>query len=311
MKVLFAGSPETATGTLQAIVDRGHTVVGVLTQPAKPVGRKRVLTPTPVALLAERLGLLVATPNSAAEVLDQVRAWQPDVAIVVAYGRILNQAALDAIAGGWWNVHFSLLPRWRGATPVQHALLAGDSETGVTLFRIVPELDAGPIASTLVYPIQPDDTAQTLLSALAQAAQPLVLSLLDERERGEVVTAPQVGEPSFAPKLASSEGALDPSQPSEQLYARYRAVTPEPGAFLIRADDGSRVKLLGAHLDPTLDSGLGSLPAGAVHHTSAGVLLETSTTPLVLDVVQPAGKNVMAAADWLRGVPPGVGFRAP
>ena len=306
MRVLFAGSPEVALPTLQAIHSSRHALVGVLSQPARPVGRKKVLTPTAVARHCEASEIPLATPNSAVELREAVGAWEPDIAIVIAYGRILGQEELALVPKGWWNVHFSLLPRWRGAAPVPYALAEGDSETGLSIFRIEEGLDTGPIAASLAHPIAPHDTSQTLLTKLSELAPDPVLELLDQAEAQDVVTEPQRGTPSYAPKPSGDVGELTFSDPAGVLYNRYRAWRDEPGCFVRRDDNGQRVKIMSAWVDPDH----GALRPGELAPVREGVAVGTSTTALILSKVQPAGKAVMDAGDWLRGLPGGIQLRA-
>lgn len=302
MKVLFAGSPDVALPTLRALHQSDHTVVGVLTQPPAPVGRKQVLVPTAVGSYAVEHGLPVQTPATSAELLDAVTTFSPDVAIVVAYGRILDTQALESISGGWWNVHFSLLPRWRGAAPVQHAILAGDAETGVTLFRIVPELDAGPVAAAIAHQVNPHDTSGTLLQKLSLVAPGLVLAFLNQGDPADATLTDQVGEPIYAPKFPTGFGHLDLRLEVAEVYRHFRAVTPEPGAFLIREDTGAMVKVLSGWVDPDFHP----LEPGELLRAPVGILVGTGSVPLVLERVHPAGKKPMAATDWFRGLPEGV-----
>ena len=302
MKVLFAGSPDVALPTLRALHESDHSIVGVLTQPPAPVGRKQVLVPTAVGLFAAEHGWPVRTPRTSAELHSAVAEFSPDVAIVVAYGRILDTKALESVPGGWWNVHFSLLPRWRGAAPVQHSILAGDTETGVTLFRIVEELDAGPVTVAVAHPVNAHDTSGTLLQKLSAIAPSLVLGFLDQ---GDPVSAPltdQMGEPSFAPKFPTGFGHLDLRMDVGELYRHFRAVTPEPGAYVIREDSGAVVKVLSGWVDPDFHP----LEPGELLKAPVGILVGTGSVPFVLERVQPAGKKPMAAEDWFRGLPEGV-----
>lgn len=302
MRILFAGSPSVALPTLRALIKDGHNIVGVLSQPAKPVGRSRVITPTEVVQFAQAQQLPVFTPNTPEE-LDQVLALsQPDIAIVLAYGRILPPSALAAIPLGWWNIHFSLLPRWRGAAPVQHALLAGDETTGISLFRIVAELDAGPVFDSSEHPVAPHDTSGSLLEKLSQLAPALVEKLLGAAKNGHPPVTDQAGESSVAPKFSSDAGVLALSVSAAEVYRQFRAVTPEPGATLRRSDNQAVVKILRCweHRDASrLDPGELLVAAGEL-------LLGTASTALVLDEVQPAGKRAMPGVDWFRGLPPGV-----
>lgn len=302
MKVLFAGSPDVALPALRALHQSDHTVVGVVTQPPAPVGRKQVLVPTAVGSYALEHGLPVRTPATSAELVDAIAEFSPDVAIVVAYGRILDSASLESIQGGWWNVHFSLLPRWRGAAPVQHAILAGDTESGVTLFRIVPELDAGPVAAGVAHPVNPHDTSGTLLQKLSLVAPGMVLDFLNQGHPADARLTEQVGEATYAPKFPPGFGHLDLRLEVPEVYRHFRAVTPEPGAFLIRGDTGTVVKVLSGWVDPDFHP----LAPGELLKAPVGILVGTGSVPFVLERVHPAGKKPMAATDWFRGLPEGV-----
>jgi methionyl-tRNA formyltransferase len=302
MKVLFAGSPDAALPTLRALHDSAHTVVGVLTQPPAPVGRKQVLVPTAVGAFATEHGIAVRTPRTSREVLDAVREFSPEIAIVVAYGRILAAEALESVPGGWWNVHFSLLPRWRGAAPAQQAILAGDTETGVTLFRIVEELDAGPVTAAVSHPVNAYDTSGTLLQKLSAVAPSVVLGFLDHGDPALAPLIEQRGEPSFAPKFPPGFGHLDLRTDVDELYRHFRAVTPEPGAYVIREDTGAVVKVLSGWVDPDFHR----LEPGELLKAPVGILVGTGSVPFVLERVHPAGKKPMAAQDWFRGLPEGV-----
>lgn len=306
MRVVFAGSPAVALPTLRAIAESSHDLVGVLTQPARPVGRKRVLSETPVAALAGDWGIPVATPDSPEGVLDAVARWNPEIAIVVAYGRLLGEAERASVPGGWWNVHFSLLPRWRGAAPVPYAIAAGDTTTGITVFRIEEGLDTGMVAATVSHPIAPHDTTPTLLAKLAEAAPAAVLAMLRDAQSESLSLTAQLGEPTLAPKPSPEVGELVWSESASDLYNLVRAWGHEPGCYAIRADNDQRVKVLKAW--PEADSA--GLKPGALLAHPDGVLVGTGTAPLVLSRVQPAGKAEMDARDWWRGLPGGVSFRA-
>ena len=306
MRVVFAGSPAVAVPTLRILAESDHELVGVLTQPPRPVGRKRLITETPVSLVAQELGVPVATPDSAEGLVETVGRWSPDIAIVVAYGRMLRERERDSVPGGWWNVHFSLLPRWRGAAPVPHALAAGDTETGLTIFRIEEGLDTGVVARAVPHPIAPHDTTSTLLAKLANVTPTAVLGVLDDFQSGSLSTADQKGEPTYAPKPAPEVGELRWSISAEQLYNSLRAWSEEPGCFATRADNDQRVKILRAW--PEADT-VGP-PPGDLRAHPEGVLVGTGTVPLVLERVQPAGKSDMDAGDWWRGLPDGARFRA-
>ncbi|MBT4908598.1 MAG: methionyl-tRNA formyltransferase [Microbacteriaceae bacterium] len=302
MRVLFAGSPDAALPCLRALVEAGVQVVGVLTQPARPVGRKRVLTPTPVEFFANEQGLAVFTPSSPEETSAALKACSPDVAIVVAYGRLLDQTALEALPQGWWNVHFSLLPRWRGAAPVAHAIVQGDRETGISLFRLEKGLDTGPIASMSRVPIAAQDTTGTLLTKLAARAPAMVLELLADLASQSVSLSEQTGDVTLAPKPLSEDGKIVWSQPWERVYQQFRAMTPEPGAYAQRSDTSDRVNIL----EMTPATGEAAMAPGSLRVGDEGILVGTASDPVTLRMVKPAGKNQMKAVDWFRGLPNGV-----
>lgn len=306
MRVVFAGSPAVAVPTLRSLVNSDHEVVGVLTQPARPVGRKRLLTQTPVAVAAEECGIPLATPDSTDGVVEAIDRFRPDIAIVVAYGRMLGARERDSVPGGWWNVHFSLLPRWRGAAPVPYAIAAGDTETGLTVFRIDEGLDTGPVATSVPHPIAPHDTTSTLLGKLGDVAPAAVLSVLDDAQSGSLVPTDQRGDPTYAPKPTSEVGELRWIDSADQVYNSLRAWGEEPGCFATRVDNDQRVKIGRAWPEPDTAS-----PApGELRLHPEGVLVGTGTGPLVLARVQPVGKPEMDAGDWWRGLPEGVRFRA-
>jgi methionyl-tRNA formyltransferase len=240
-------------------------------------------------------------------VLDAVKEFSPDVAIVVAYGRILDTQALESVAGGWWNVHFSLLPRWRGAAPVQFTVLAGDTETGVTLFRIVEELDAGPVTAAVAHPVNAYDTSGTLLQKLSLVAPGLVMDFLNQGNPATASATEQIGEATYAPKFPHHFGQLDLRMEMGELYRHFRAVTPEPGAYLIRQDNGTVVKVLSGWPDPDFHP----LEPGELLKAPLGILVGTGGVPFVLERVHPAGKKPMAATDWFRGLPEGVRIDVP
>lgn len=296
MRIVFAGTPAVALPSLEAVAAR-HEVVAVITREDAPLGRKRVLTPSPVAEAAERLGLPVIKANRLGDdVTERIAALQPDLGVVVAYGGLVREPLLSLPRLGWVNLHFSLLPRWRGAAPVQRAVIAGDAETGAAVFHLVPELDAGDVYAELRRAIGPDETAGELLSALAEEGAALLADTADALAAGTAVATPQAGEVTLAPKLTLEDARLDLSEPAERVYARLRGVTPEPGAFVLL--EGERFKV---HEARTTD-GEEPVAPGAIELRGKRVLVGTGTAPLELVTVQPAGKRAMAAADWLRGV---------
>lgn len=295
MRIVFAGTPAVAIPSLEAVAAR-HEVVAVVTREDAPLGRKRVLTPSPVADAAERLGLPVIKANRLREeVTERIRDLAPDLGVVVAYGGLVREPLLSLPRLGWVNLHFSLLPRWRGAAPVQHAVIAGDTETGAAVFRLVPELDAGDVYAELRRPIGPEETAGELLEALAVDGAALLADTADALAAGTAVATPQQGDVALAPKLALDDARLDFTEPADRVHARLRGVTPEPGAFALL--DGERFKVLAARRA----DGESPLPPGRLEARDRRIVVGTATEPLELVTVQPAGKRAMAAADWMRG----------
>ncbi|WP_158864414.1 methionyl-tRNA formyltransferase [Leifsonia sp. AG29] len=300
MRLVFAGTPAVAVPSLEAVAAR-HDVVAVITREDAPLGRKRVLTPSPVAGAAEALGLTVIKANRLGdEVTERVAALEPELGVVVAYGGLVREPLLSLPRHGWVNLHFSLLPRWRGAAPVQRAVMAGDTETGAAVFRLVRELDAGDVFSELRRPIGPDETAGELLEALSVSGADLLADTVDALADGTAMAEPQAGEPVLAPKLTIDDARLDLAQPAERVYARLRGVTPEPGAFVLLG--GDRFKIHAARLAADDEP----RAPGAVALRGDRVLMGTGTHPLELITVQPAGKRAMPAADWYRGAGEGV-----
>ncbi|GAA2173364.1 methionyl-tRNA formyltransferase [Agrococcus versicolor] len=294
MRIVFAGSPEAAVPSLEALA-AVHDVALVVTRAASPQGRRRVLTPTPVAAAAERLGLPVLEANRLdADATERIVATGAALGVVVAYGGLVREPLLSAPEHGWINLHFSLLPAYRGAAPVQRALVAGEHETGVSVFRLVPELDAGPIVRMEASPVPPLATAGDLLAQLAASGAGVLVEAVDAIADGTAVFVEQVGEPSFAPKLALADGLLRLDEPAPAVLSRFRGVTPEPGAHVLLA--GERVKVLGLSR-----SAADPLPAGTARLVGRDAVLGTASSPLALGQVQPAGGRPMAAADWLRG----------
>jgi methionyl-tRNA formyltransferase len=299
MRLVFAGTPAPAIPALEALLASHHEVAAVVTRPDAPAGRGRRVEPSPVARLARSEGIEVLTPRSARdpEFLDRLRAIGPDCCPVTAYGALLPQSALDIPPHGWVNLHFSVLPAWRGAAPVQHALLHGDDVTGAATFHIVKELDAGPVYGVLTEPVRPRDTAGDLLDRLSISGAQLLADTLDGIESGLVRAVPQPDEGvSYAPKLTPEDAHVDWGLPAVAIDRLIRACTPEPGPWTEFA--GARLKL--GPVDPELDGP--HLAPGELFVTRNSVLAGTATEPVRLGTVQPPGKRPMAAADWARGL---------
>ncbi len=297
MRVLFAGTPAVAVPSLDALVQAGFDVVAVLTRPDAPVGRKRVLTPSPVAARAAELGIeVIHAARVDAEATARIAAVNPDVAAIVAYGGLVPPAALAIPRHGWINLHFSLLPAWRGAAPVQRAVMAGDDVTGAVTFLLEEGLDTGPVFGTLTESVGPEDTAGELLERLSHSGAVLLAQTLSAIESGKASAQPQTGEVSLAPKLALEDGRLNWNHPALAIGRQARGVTPEPGAWTLL--DGQRVKLEPVRLRPDVTA----LAPGALSLQGKSVLVGTGSHAVELTRIQPAGKKMMAAADWARGM---------
>ncbi|MBI5161792.1 MAG: methionyl-tRNA formyltransferase [Micrococcales bacterium] len=295
LRLVFAGSPAAAVPSLRALAAGRHPIAAVLTREDSPQGRRRILTPTPVARAAEELGLRVIRADRLAPVTDELIALDADLGVVVAYGALIREPLLSAPRLGWINLHFSLLPRWRGAAPVQRAIIAGDDRTGSSVFRLEPELDAGPILGVELQAVGRHSTAGQLLDSLATSGAGLLTRVVDALADGTAVADEQQGAPTFAPKLTIEDGRIDWTRPAAEIAARIRGVTPEPGAFT--EVGGDRVKILAA----APATGLAPLRAGVVESRGGRVVAGTADVPLELIEVQPAGRRAMPAADWLRG----------
>lgn len=296
MRLAFAGTPPVAVPALRALATTDHELSSVITRVDAPQGRRRVLTPSPVAIAAEELGLRVHKASRLdAAVTERIAHEAPDLGVIVAYGGLVREPLLSLPKHGWINLHFSLLPKWRGAAPVQRALMAGDTVTGASVFRLVAELDAGPVFADEEYEIPEGATAGQVLDALAERGGPLLTRVIDMIADGTARAREQVGEPSFAPKLGLADGAVDWSTDAAVVLARIRGVTPEPGAHT--TVDGARVKILSAR--PAAEP---HLAPGRLAASGRAVLVGTATEAVELVTVQPAGKPAMAAGDWWRGL---------
>lgn len=301
MRLVFAGTPEVAVPALDAIVASRHDLVGVVTRPDAPSGRGRKLLASPVAQRAEQLGVPVLKPEHPRDPEFQIalRALEPDCCAVVAYGALLPQSALDIPVHGWVNLHFSVLPSWRGAAPVQHAIWAGDEVSGATTFRIVKELDAGPTFGLMTETIRPNDTAGDLLARLAEGGAGLLVLTLDGIEDGSLEAREQPEEGlSFAPKILVEHAEVDWTEPATAVDRRIRACTPGPGAW--STHEGERIKI-GPVTSPEVQPEV-PLPPGILEVSKFHVLVGTGTRAVRLTDVKAFGKKQMPAADWARGV---------
>lgn len=299
MRVVFAGTPEVAVPALNAIAESPHEIVAVITRPDAPAGRGRKLTPSPVAQRAEELGLPVLKPEHPRDpdFQAELRALDPDCCPVVAYGALLPQSALDIPKHGWVNLHFSLLPEWRGAAPVQHSIWAGDEFTGATTFRIEAGLDSGPTFGVMTERIRPTDTAGDLLTRLAEGGSALLVATLDGIADGAIEAREQPTDGiTLAPKISVDDARVDWTEPAVGVDRRIRACTPGPGAWTTLDDE--RVKL-GA---VTIEEGADRLAPGEILVGKNHVLVGTASDPVRLGDLKAFGKKQMRAADWARGV---------
>lgn len=302
MRLVFAGTPAVAIPSLTALADSDHEITAVVTREDAPLGRKRVLTPSPVADAAAARGIRVIKANRLNETATaEIAALQPDLGVIVAYGGLVREPLLSTPRLGWINLHFSLLPRWRGASPVQRAVIAGDAETGAAVFQLVAELDAGAVFGSFSTAIPADATSGSLLDALSLSGAELLLRVVDELAAGTATAIEQTGDVTLAPKLVIDDARIDWNAPADAVFNRLRGVTPEPGAFTVIGD--SRFKLLeAAPVSAQVVGEIPTLPAGIIREHDKKVLIGTATEPLELLRVQPAGKNPMNAIDWWRGV---------
>lgn len=296
MRLVFAGTPAVAVPSLRALSSGPHEIAAVVTRSDAPLGRKRVLTPSPVAQAADELGLpVIKADRLDADATARIAALEPQLGVIVAYGGLVREPLLSMPERGWINLHFSLLPRWRGAAPVQRALIAGDAVTGASVFQLVAALDAGDVFAEERYEVPPGSTSADVLEALADIGAPLLARVVDAIAGGSAVAVPQEGEATLAPKLTLEDGALDFTRDAVSLLHQIAGVTPEPGAHT--TFDGARFKVLRAAASDSPP-----VPPGRVAASGKEVVVGTGTSPLRLETVQPAGKGAMNAGDWFRGL---------
>lgn len=300
MRVLFAGTPQVAVASLDQLVNDGFDVVAVLTREDAPIGRKRVMTPSPVAARAAELGIEIIHANRIDEVTqERIAALSADIAAIVAYGGLVPEKALGIPRLGWVNLHFSLLPAWRGAAPVQHSIMTGDDVTGAVTFQLEKGLDTGPVFGTLTEAIDPADTAGELLGRLAVSGSVLLSQTLSGLDTGALRGIPQQGEGSYAHKLTLVDGKIDWNAPALAIRRKINGTTPDPGAWTEL--EGQRFKI--GPLLPATD--VDGLAPGQVEITAGKqprVVVGTGSHGVELVQVQPPGKKMMNAADWARGI---------
>jgi len=297
VRCVFAGTPDVAAVALADLLASHHEVIAVLTRPDAPAGRGRAVAASPVAVLAREAGIELLQPASLreADVLARLAELAPDVAPIVAYGGLVPPAALAIPLHGWVNLHFSLLPAWRGAAPVQHAIWRGDDITGASTFALEEGLDTGPVYGTLTERIRPEDTSGDLLGRLAEAGSGLLLATLDAIESGTAHPVPQAGEPSLAPKITVDDARVRWDVPAVGVDRQVRACTPAPGAWTTCR--GERLAI-----GPVTLADDAGLAPGRLRVGKRDVLVGTATQPVRLGWVRAAGKREMAAADWARGL---------
>lgn len=322
MRLVFAGTPQAAVPSLEALLASSHTVAAVLTRPDAPAGRGRQVRQSAIAERARESGIEVLQPGRPSDPAFQARLREiaPDCCPVTAYGALIPGEALRIPRHGWVNVHFSVLPAWRGAAPVQHAILHGDEIAGATTFRLVSELDAGPVFGVVTEPVRADDTAGDLHARLAVSGAELLVATMDGIESGELEARPQPhGGISYAPKLGRADARVNWKLPAHAVDRLIRACTPAPGPWTTLS--GTTLKLGPVTLTGPLVSGAPAGSAGSARAGTAGgpadapdlapgqvrvvgqqVFAGTGTTPVRLGNVQPEGKRMMPAADWIRGI---------
>jgi methionyl-tRNA formyltransferase len=310
MRLIFAGTPHIAVPTLEALLASDHEVVAVLTQPDARGKRGKTLHPSPVKAAAIEHGIQVLTPERASdpEVVAQIAGLNADAAAVVAYGQILKPALLDAVRIAWVNLHFSLLPQWRGAAPVQRAIMAGDDVSGASTFIIEQGLDTGPVIGTLTETIRPRDTSGDLLERLGRAGAPLMVQSLSALESGQASPLPQGADGvSYAHKLSRDDAYVRWDLASHVVDRQIRGCSPAPGSWTT-LPDGTVAKLGPVTVVPDAESTVpGQIRVGDEVVDAAGssgkdaVLVGTGTHPVALSWIAPAGKKPMKASEWWRG----------
>ena len=300
LKFVFAGTPEAALPSLKNLISSQHEVMAVITQPPAKSGRGREMRCSPVHELALSQGIDVLHPETVRDLDSVLRTLKPDVIPVVAYGQLIPETMLTIPEHGWINLHFSLLPQWRGAAPVQHSIWHGDSITGATTFRIDKGMDTGPILGQVTHTIDPRDTSGVLLASLADSGSHLLRQTLDALETGSIRAIPQQHDlATFAPKISKADSRIDWRSPAIEIDRRIRAMTPTPGAWTMidTGEDGTPISIA-----PTLIDRDVVLEPGVISVVGKSVFVGSATYALELSQVKPAGKKFMDATDWLRGL---------
>ncbi|MGY9079631.1 MAG: methionyl-tRNA formyltransferase [Candidatus Nanopelagicales bacterium] len=300
MKLVFAGTPDVALPALETLISSEHDVLAVITQPPARAGRGRELQPSPVHAVADKYGIKALYPDSIREIDAVLRELQPDAIPVVAYGQLIPETMLDIPAHGWINLHFSLLPEWRGAAPVQHCIWHGDTITGATTFRIDQGMDSGPILGHVTQLVDPKDTSGALLDRLADTGSHLLRQTLDALEAGMITPiAQQHDQATYAPKLQKSDSRIDWQLPAIEIDRRIRAMTPKPGAWTTMALSEHEISLSIGPVSTNRDI---QLDPGVICVIDRRVFVGSATYALELDRIKPPGKKFMLATDWMRGL---------
>ena len=307
MRIIFAGTPEPAVVALEKLIASSHEVVAVITRPDARKGRGRSLHPSPVKAVAQEHGIEVLTPSTLRPDTEdgqalraRLRELEPEAIPVVAYGNLVTKDLLELPQHGWVNLHFSLLPAWRGAAPVQAAIAAGDEITGASTFRIEEGLDTGPVLGTVTEEIRTTDTADDLLTRLAYSGGDLLVATMDGLAAGQLEAQPQQGEATYAPKISTAQARVEWSQPAFAIDRHIRAHTPGPGAWTMW--DEARVKVGPVSPVDAAAAVPEQLEPGRLYIAKNAVFVGTATQPVQLGKIQPPGKKMMNAADWARGL---------
>lgn len=309
MRIVFMGTPEFAVPSLEAILEAGHTVELVVTQPDRPKGRKKTLTPPPVKEAALLRGLAIAQPERLrkSETVDRIAELKPDLIVTAAYGQILPKAVLDVPRLGCINVHGSLLPRYRGGAPIQRAIMNGETKTGVTIMYMAEGLDTGDMISVVEVPIADDDTSGTLFEKLTVAGAKLLAETLPAIEAETAAATPQnQDEATYAPNLTRDDERIDWNRAARGIYDQVRGLSPMAGGFTIW--NGEPFKVWGC--SPIQRGASAGEPGTVLDASDDGIVVQTGEGALLLTVIQPAGKKAMSAAEWLKGarLSPGASF---
>ena len=300
MKLVFAGTPDVALPALETLISSEHDVLAVITQPPARAGRGRELQPSPVHAVADKFGIKALYPDSIREIDAVLRELQPDAIPVVAYGQLIPETMLDIPAHGWINLHFSLLPEWRGAAPVQHCIWRGDAITGATTFLIDHGMDSGPILGHVTQLVDPKDTSGALLARLADTGSHLLRQTLAALEAGMITPiAQQHDQATYAPKLQKSDSRIDWQLPAIEIDRRIRAMTPKPGAWTTMVLSEHEISLSIGPVSTNRDI---QLDPGVICVIDKNVFVGSATYALELDRIKPPGKKFMLATDWMRGL---------